>query len=634
MASSLLSSSIQQKCDVFVSFKKSDTGKCFVSHLYRSLDRKGITTFKEELKDQPFQLLQDIGYPKIALVVVSENYISSFWCMSQLTELLKFMKEGSLSVIPIFYEIDPSGLHSITGTTRLTWSRVLTLLASLPGEHTDNWDDDAGLIDKVTDDVCKKLTTSTTPSDYSDLFGMDCHMKALYEMLDIGFHSQDVEKMVGISGVRGVGKTTLARYAYEKVSHNFYEHVFLENVYKIYQERSPSRLQEEFLSKLVLQSKAQAIKNSKDGSDHAVKSRLVHRKVLFIADGVDTMEQVEDVWKVASWLGQGSRVIITTQDSSLFVAKGLENVYEVKRLRYDEALQFFYQFAFKQQPPHNRFKQLSVRATKVAGCLPLSLKILGSFLNGKSVKDWEIALQRLEAKVQDEEDTISNVVERSDEPRRWSRLYTLPPGDSWDASKKKKQRQQSKDDLDLFFSSDPPMPRPPPPPPSFERERLFSYNKIKIERGYSTNPWPPPKQSFVDDTHAFPIAPLELLPASLPLAKDRKAPQELRAPIGEAPVTPRTSKPTFLSKIARFLGTGSKSPVISIPTPPGDYVRMASDISISSDEPDDPDVAQSGEGKSTDGSLFCPIPDIDTRTDDFIARFRAKLELDKDELRE
>ncbi|KAF2595381.1 hypothetical protein F2Q70_00045338 [Brassica cretica] len=58
----------------------------------------------------------------------------------------------------------------------------------------------------------------------------------------------------------------------------------------------------------------------------------------------------------------------------------------------------------------------------------------------------------------------------------------------------------------------------------------------------------------------------------------------------------------------------------------GDYVRMASNVSISSEEPDDdPDVAQS----SSVGSMFCPSPDVDTKADDFIARFRAGLKLEK-----
>lgn len=94
------------------------------------------------------------------------------------------------------------------------------------------------------------------------------------------------------------------------------------------------------------------------------------------------------------------------------------------------------------------------------------------------------------------------------------------------------------------------------------------------------------------------------------------------------------------AEVTRF--TGSESPLMPIPPPPppppfkmpawkfvkrGDYVRMASNISISSDEPDDDqDVAQSGK---SNGSMFCPSPDVDTKADDFISRFRAGLKLEK-----
>ncbi|KAF8079924.1 hypothetical protein N665_0990s0001 [Sinapis alba] len=183
--------------------------------------------------------------------------------------------------------------------------------------------------------------------------------------------------------------------------------------------------------------------------------------------------------------------------------------------------------------------------------------------------------------------------------------------------KKKKQRQQSIDGLDLLFGSDPPFdytpphpPPPPPPPPFFQG--LFSSKKGKSKRTYS-NPPPPP-----------PPPPHRNFQSRASAAKIRKAPME--------------SNPA--AEVTRF--TGSESPLMPIPPPPppppfkmpawkfvkrGDYVRMASNISISSDEPDDDqDVAQSG--KPT-GSMFCPSPDVDTKADDFIARFRAGLKLEK-----
>uniref|UniRef100_M4DHQ6 Uncharacterized protein n=1 Tax=Brassica campestris TaxID=3711 RepID=M4DHQ6_BRACM len=151
--------------------------------------------------------------------------------------------------------------------------------------------------------------------------------------------------------------------------------------------------------------------------------------------------------------------------------------------------------------------------------------------------------------------------------------------------KKKKQRQQSIDGLDLLFGSDHPFdyspPHPPPPPP-------------------------PPHRNYESRSS---------------MAKRHNSPSEA----------------------TQFIGTGSESPLMPIPPPPppppfkmpawkfvkrGDYVRMVSNISISSDEPDDDDdhdVAQS----SSVGSMFCPSPDVDTKADDFIARFRAGLKLEK-----
>ncbi|XP_010471314.1 PREDICTED: histone-lysine N-methyltransferase SETD1A-like isoform X1 [Camelina sativa] len=190
--------------------------------------------------------------------------------------------------------------------------------------------------------------------------------------------------------------------------------------------------------------------------------------------------------------------------------------------------------------------------------------------------------------------------------------------------KKKKQRQQSIDGLDLLFGSDPPLvytmpqpPPPPPPPPPF-LQGLFSSKKGKNKRTNNSNPPPPPP----------PPPPERRYESRASIAKLRKA-----------PVESRTSKPNPPARVTQFVGTGNESPLLPIPPPPppppfkmpawkfvkrGDYVRMASDISISSDEPDESDVAQ-----SAGGSMFCPSPDVDTKADDFIARFRAGLKLEK-----
>lgn len=224
-----------------------------------------------------------------------------------------------------------------------------------------------------------------------NLIGMERHMQALHEVLDIGSFNQ--LRIIGIWGMGGIGKTSLARHIFEEISKHFHSRVFLENIGKMYQDYGPSRLEEEFLSKNI--ETTVLTSRGSEGGTNVIKRRLGHRKILFIADGVDNIKQLKDVQKMANLFGPGSRVIVTTQDEGLLLANGVKHVYEVKCLRFGEALQLFFQFAFKQENPSTRFKQLSVRAIELSGCLPLAIKVLGSYLRGRTELDWVDMMQIL-----------------------------------------------------------------------------------------------------------------------------------------------------------------------------------------------------------------------------------------------
>ena len=82
--------------------------------------------------------------------------------------------------------------------------------------------------------------------------------------------------------------------------------------------------------------------------------------------------QGEWIAEYANWFAPGSRVILITQDKSVLEESGVNHVYEVGSLRYDEALQLFSRFAFKQPYPPPEFERLSVRAVQLAGFLPVA----------------------------------------------------------------------------------------------------------------------------------------------------------------------------------------------------------------------------------------------------------------------
>ena len=118
-SSSSYASTSQAKHDVFLSFRGEDTRNNFTSHLYTALTEKKILTFIDDnnlVRGEEISpsLLQAIEESTISVVVLSENYASSKWCLRELVKILDCMKNNKQIVIPVFYRVDPSHVRKQT----------------------------------------------------------------------------------------------------------------------------------------------------------------------------------------------------------------------------------------------------------------------------------------------------------------------------------------------------------------------------------------------------------------------------------------------------------------------------------------------------------------------------------------
>ena len=115
-SSSFSSSSPPSSWDVFLSFYGKDTRRNFTnftSHLYSALVHAGISTFMDDPELEKggqisSGLLNAIRGSKIFVVVLSENYAHSRWCLNELVEILTCKRTSGCLVIPVFYYVDPS----------------------------------------------------------------------------------------------------------------------------------------------------------------------------------------------------------------------------------------------------------------------------------------------------------------------------------------------------------------------------------------------------------------------------------------------------------------------------------------------------------------------------------------------
>ena len=104
--------------DVFLSFRGEDTRLGFIGHLYNALVRRGIRTFIDDNLPRgeqiSAQLLKTIESSTISIVIFSENYASSAWCLDELAKIVECKKNDQL-VRPVFYNVDPSEVRNQKG---------------------------------------------------------------------------------------------------------------------------------------------------------------------------------------------------------------------------------------------------------------------------------------------------------------------------------------------------------------------------------------------------------------------------------------------------------------------------------------------------------------------------------------
>ena len=250
---------------------------------------------------------------------------------------------------------------------------------------------EAEVIQKIREVIITRLNHK--PLYVGDnVVGMELHLKQLKSLIKTEL---DDVHMVGIYGIGGIGKTTIAMAFYNDVSSRFDGSSFLRGV----GEKSKGGLLE--LQKKLLEDilKCQSPKFSDTSKGiNVIKERLRMKRVLIVLDDVDELEQLENLAGKNGWYGAKSTIIITTKDTSLLSQHGVNQFYEVKELNREEAIELFNWWAFKQNIPKPKedFAILSHRVVEYAKGLPIALKVLGGFLFGKKIDEWKSALHKLE----------------------------------------------------------------------------------------------------------------------------------------------------------------------------------------------------------------------------------------------
>ncbi|KAK4280819.1 hypothetical protein QN277_012391 [Acacia crassicarpa] len=323
------------------------------------------------------------------------------------------MENQKQIVIPVFYNIDPSHVRHQKGSYGDAlakhdeyykekvpiWRSALNKAANLSGFHySSNYEDEAEFIEKIAKTLSRRLNLMYK-SDFRDLVGIDERIADLESLMDQ--RSEDV-RVIGIWGMGGIGKTTIAAVVFNRFCSEFEGHCFLANVREESKNHGIIHLKNKMFSILLNENDLHIV--TPNGIPPHVKRRLLRKRVLVVLDDISDSDQLEKLVGALSCFGLGSRIIITTRDKQV-LGKNVDEIYELKPLIFDDAFQLFMLNAFENNDVDLEWIVLSRKVSSYAKGIPLALKVLGSFLYGKSREEWESQLEKLKkmpyAKIQD-----------------------------------------------------------------------------------------------------------------------------------------------------------------------------------------------------------------------------------------
>ncbi|XP_015159499.1 TMV resistance protein N-like [Solanum tuberosum] len=396
----------QQKCkyDVFLSFRGLDTRNNFTSHLYKALTNRVILTFLDDESLESgdtlwIELEKAMEESQVAVIIFSKNYATSSWCLDELVKIMKCKEDNGQTVIPVFYDVDPSHVRYQSESfkeafarheSRYTdekiegWRTALIAAANIKG-HNIRDRNEAHFIEDLVNEIWPKLCT-TSLSSLKDIVGIDAHLEKVNSLLEMTIN--DVRR-VWIWGIGGVGKTTIARAIFDIHSSKFDGACFLpvskENKHEIHS------LQSILLSKLA-GGKENCVLDKEDGRDWMAR-RLCRKKVLVVLDNIDHDDQLKYLAGDLGWFGNGSRIIATTRDRHF--TRKTDAVYRVTTLLEHDAVKLFNQYAFKDEVPDKCFEEMTLEVVRHAQGLPLALEVWGSSFREKNIIRWRSAVNGL-----------------------------------------------------------------------------------------------------------------------------------------------------------------------------------------------------------------------------------------------
>ncbi|KFK44609.1 hypothetical protein AALP_AA1G281100 [Arabis alpina] len=376
------------KWDIFLSFQR-DTGHIFTKHLYEALIKDQVRVWNDDVERGNHELcptLVEAMEDSVAFVVVlSPDYAKSHTCLEELAMLCDMRSSLSRPILPVFYEVDPWHVRTQKGPFEMDfkehskrfseekiqrWRGAMGLVGDISGFVYREKSNEGDMIELVLKRVLKEV--SNTPEKVGEyIVGLESRVEELMKLIDV--ESSSGVQILGLYGMGGIGKTTLAKAFYNKIVRNFDKHrAFISDVRETSSDQDGLvKLQNTFINKLIrLPAEIEDVNRGRD----KIREQVHDKKILVVLDDVNTIDQINALVGERSWYGQGSIIVITTRDEEILTKLSVNQRYEVNCLTETQALNLFSYHSLRKENPTDSLLKLSKKIVEKTGRLPLALE--------------------------------------------------------------------------------------------------------------------------------------------------------------------------------------------------------------------------------------------------------------------
>ncbi|CAN0841685.1 Disease resistance protein RUN1 [Linum grandiflorum] len=418
--------------DVFLCFRGDDTRFGFTGHLMSALSDQQIRTFIDynlEKTKSIDELISVLKRCALSVVVFSEKFADSVWCLKEVVTIAQRMEQFGHRVLPIFYKVDPLDVTNDFGSYAATidheykarstyledkkrWMDALKAVANCAGRTSQSIKNESELIKTVVEDVQKQLIDTSPSMTSANLVGMGSRILDVEQLL--AMDTLDETRIIGLWGMGGVGKTTLAKACYERIvsSTKGIKHHFVEGIReKCGKKHGVEGIVNELYSKLLSEKNI----GRRDLNVIHRRGRLSRSRVIVVLDDVETPSQLEQIllgdvtMSLDNLFALGSKIIVTTRDKRVLDYANA-TIYNVVDLSDSESVQLFSLRAFRKPRPPRDWQDMSCLAASYCKGNPLTLRVLGGTLFNQDERYWQSLLSELRL-IENHE--VGDILERS-----------------------------------------------------------------------------------------------------------------------------------------------------------------------------------------------------------------------------